>query len=204
VGPQYVAVPPSFSCAKAILATERTICADPLLENVDADFTVYYQDNLTAAAIFQPTAIEAALKKSEADFIAARDRCGASRWCIEREYLYQDVHSADMSGEPHRVTTPLRVYVNHYVGAYLESRLRALADSRREASTTNAARIRDIKDLMPPSGATPPPAGAARDDPTFHNSSSDHRLRATPCMMSAASPGLRRSGTTSWWPCRAA
>ena len=165
VGPQYVAVAPSFSCAKATLATERTICADPLLEKVDADFAVYYQDNLAAAALFQATDIEASLKKSEADFIVARDQCGTKIWCIEREYLYQDIRIGDMSGEPHRVTEPLRVYVNHYVGAYLESRLRALANGRREASIPPPPASRISKTYMAPATRAAMAAAAARDGP---------------------------------------
>lgn len=121
VGSQYVAIPPSFPCATATLAAEKAICADPLLEKIDADFTVYYQDNLIAAKTFRATAIESALKKSEANFIVARNRCGSAKWCIELQYLYQDLRISDMSGEPHRTTEPLRVYVNHYVGAYLKA-----------------------------------------------------------------------------------
>jgi hypothetical protein len=126
VGSQYVVIPPSFSCTTATLATERTICADPLLEKIDADFTAYYWDNLSAAKLFQATVIESELKKSEADFITARNRCGRSRWCIERQYLYQDIRISDLSGEPHRTTVPLRIYLNHYLGAYFKSWLRAL------------------------------------------------------------------------------
>ncbi|HTT05660.1 MAG TPA: hypothetical protein VMF64_10250 [Steroidobacteraceae bacterium] len=121
VGSQYVPVPPSFTCATATLATEKAICADPLLEMVDADHAVYFQDNLEAVINFQATAIESALKKSEADFLASRDRCGRNFWCIELQYRRQDMRIADLSGEPHRVTQPPRVYLDHYVGADLES-----------------------------------------------------------------------------------
>jgi len=140
VGAQYVAIAPSFSCTKASQATEKTICADPILEKVDADHYAYYQDNLSAAATFGATGIAAALKKSEAEFIDTRDLCGSRRWCIERAYLYRDIGISDMSGEPHRVTEPLRVYVNHYVGAYLESRLRTLIHGQRAASYAAASR----------------------------------------------------------------
>jgi hypothetical protein len=131
IGSQYVEIPPSFPCKTATEVTEKAICADPLLEKVDADFAVYYQDNLAAAALFRATAIESQLKKSESDFIVARNRCGRNRWCIERQYLYQDVRISDMSGEPHRTTVPLRVYLDHYLGAYLKIWLRA-AVLRRE------------------------------------------------------------------------
>lgn len=126
VGDQYVGVPPSFACTTAIPLAEKTICADPLLEKVDVDHAVYFQDNLEAAVNFQANAIEHELKKSEAGFIASRDRCGSNRWCIEEQYRSQDMRIADMSGEPHRVTAPVKVYLDHYVGAYLEAWLRKL------------------------------------------------------------------------------
>ncbi|HEY7930479.1 MAG TPA: hypothetical protein VID71_10715 [Steroidobacteraceae bacterium] len=130
VGNQYVPLPPSFPCATATLATEKTICADPLLEKIDADHAVYFQDNLGAAINFQAAAIENKLKKSEADFIAARNRCGRDRWCMELQYLHQDMRIADMSGEPHRLTTAPQVYLDHYVGAYLKAWLHRLMKAR--------------------------------------------------------------------------
>lgn len=120
IGYQYVEVPPSFDCHKATALTEKTICADPLLEKVDADFAVYYQDNLSAAVTFSATAIEKELKDSEHAFIQARNRCGRNKWCIERQYLYQDGRIADMAGEPPRVTYPLQVRLMHYVGGYIK------------------------------------------------------------------------------------
>lgn len=126
VGSQYVEIPPSFPCATATVPTEKTICADPLLEKIDADFTTYYRESLDAATLFQATAKIRELKKSETDFIAARNRCRRNRWCIERQYLYQDIRITDMIGGPHPTTVPLRVYLNHYVGAYLKYWIRGL------------------------------------------------------------------------------
>jgi uncharacterized protein len=121
VGAQYVEVAPSFDCARASLPTERTICTDPALARIDAEFAVYYQDNLEVAATFRATAMGQTLRRAERDFLGARNRCGSRKWCIEREYLYQDLRIADMSGEPHRPRAPMRIYVNHYVGAYIGS-----------------------------------------------------------------------------------
>ena len=119
VGPQYVTVPPSFDCKRASLATEKTICGDPILARIDADFATYYQDNLDTARTFRADAIARALRRGEREFLAVRNRCGRSKWCIEREYLYQSGKIADLSGEPHRIGVPLRRYINHYVGAYV-------------------------------------------------------------------------------------
>jgi hypothetical protein len=119
VGPPPIYVPPSFNCARATLPSEKTICTDPLLAKTDAEFAVYYQDNLAVVRLFRYSEMISVLEKGEREFIEARNRCGTVTWCIYRAYLDRQIQLTDLVGEPRRVTPPLRLpfRLTEYVGA---------------------------------------------------------------------------------------
>jgi uncharacterized protein len=95
-------VEPSYDCTKAILPTEKEICADPQLAKIDSDFAVYYQDNLEVVTITDNKLVEEALKRGERDFLDARNSCGAAKWCIERTYAKRNLQLLELVGEPPR------------------------------------------------------------------------------------------------------
>src|SRR6185437_11238974 len=99
----------------------KTICRDPLLAQTDAESAVHYQDNLAVVVLFRYTALTEVLKKGEREFIEARNRCGAARWCIYQTYRTRDRQLAELVGEPPRVTLPIRLpdRLTVYVGGDL-------------------------------------------------------------------------------------
>jgi uncharacterized protein len=98
--PHAVQVPASFDCTKARLPTEKTICADPDLAKVDADFAIYYADNLAAVAIAGNRAILDTLITGERDFLEARNQCGTSKLCIRQMYDNRDQQLVELVGLP--------------------------------------------------------------------------------------------------------
>ncbi len=68
---------PSYACSKAQTATEKAICADPLLSILDLAMARAYQA-LTAAK----PAHETQIRNAQRDVITARDACGAQGSCI--------------------------------------------------------------------------------------------------------------------------
>jgi uncharacterized protein YecT (DUF1311 family) len=107
-------VSPSFDCTKATLATEKTICSDPELARLDADFAVQYQDSLKAVAIARDAATGDALEQGQRDFLEERNQCGNAKWCIERMYGRRNLQITELVGEPQRrvqrtVTLPSNV-----------------------------------------------------------------------------------------------
>jgi hypothetical protein len=124
-------VSPSFDCTKAHLATEKTICRDPQLAQIDADAAAYYQDSLAVVVAFGYRALAASLQRNEQRFLEARNRCGTGKWCIERAYANLDRELTDAVGQPH--PEPLRAgsaHLTEYVGADV---LGWLAHPRRHA-----------------------------------------------------------------------
>lgn len=79
-------VAPSFDCTKATLPTERTICTDAQLGQIDKDFAAYYRENVEVVSIAGDTDKLAVVKKGQQDFLNARNRCGTNRYCIMAAY----------------------------------------------------------------------------------------------------------------------
>ncbi len=98
--PKAVHVSPSFDCAKATIATEKTICGDPDLAKVDASFAIYYADNLATAAINGDRAALDALVAGQRDFMIARNRCGRNRLCVMQVYGDREQQLRKLSGLP--------------------------------------------------------------------------------------------------------
>jgi uncharacterized protein len=113
-------VAPSFDCTKASGPTEKTICADPELARIDADFALYYQDNIDAAQINGDSAVIGTLRQGQRAFVEARNQCGTVKWCIERRYADRDRQLAELVGAPHRpVSARGRARPSEHLGDYL-------------------------------------------------------------------------------------
>lgn len=140
VGPPEIEVPPSFDCGKAALPTEKAICTDPSLAQIDAEFAVYYQDNLQVAVNFGYAQIVDTLEKGKLAFLGARDRCGTDKWCIEGAYRRWDGRLADLVGEPHRGTLPPKAPkpYTRYLGAHLIARTTAMMHGPTRHKATSA------------------------------------------------------------------
>jgi uncharacterized protein len=95
-------VEPSFDCNKAPLPTEKEICADQQLSEIDSEFSVYYQDNLEVVTIIGDKNAKEVLEGGERDFLDARNSCGAAKWCIERAYDNRKLQLAESVGEAQR------------------------------------------------------------------------------------------------------
>ena len=70
---------PSFSCAKARLDTEKTICQSPLLTNLDFQLAGIY-------AIALQSSSSADIRRQQRLWLRRRDACGANDICIEKHY----------------------------------------------------------------------------------------------------------------------
>jgi uncharacterized protein YecT (DUF1311 family) len=67
-------IKPSFDCAKAGTPTERAICSDADLAELD----------LRLNKLYKPLAAQ--LRDSQREWFKKRDQCGGSIECLEREY----------------------------------------------------------------------------------------------------------------------
>lgn len=72
----------SFDCAKARRATEKAICADAGLSDLDDQLGRYYHG---ARAALQENA--ACLNGDQRDWLKLRDACAADAACLKRSYL---------------------------------------------------------------------------------------------------------------------
>jgi len=98
--PKTVHVSPSFDCTKATLPTEELICGNPALAKIDADYAIYYADNLaTVAAVSDRTTLEA-LITGQRDFVTARDRCGRNEFCVMQAYGNRERQVLGLVGGP--------------------------------------------------------------------------------------------------------
>jgi uncharacterized protein len=98
--PKTVHVSPSFDCTKAALPTEREICGDSDLAKIDADFAIYYADNLAAAAIAGDRANLNTLIRGERDFLNLRNQCGKNKFCVVQVYGNRERQLGDLVGLP--------------------------------------------------------------------------------------------------------
>lgn len=75
----------SFSCMDDdnLNSTERRICETPALGALDERLDSWYRRALVRAGYFDQTG---ELKAEQKAWLASRDACGASRWCIRRHY----------------------------------------------------------------------------------------------------------------------
>jgi uncharacterized protein len=93
-------VAPSFNCAAATLPTEKTICTDPQLAQIDKDYDAYYQENLEVVSIAGDTEKLAIVIKGQQDFLAARNRCATNRYCIMGSYGVRNRELTQLVGVP--------------------------------------------------------------------------------------------------------
>lgn len=98
--PKAVHVSPSFDCAKATIPTERVICGDPDLAKIDADFAIYYADNLATVAINSDRATLNALIAGQRDFMTARNGCGKNKLCVLQVYGDREKQLRKLVGLP--------------------------------------------------------------------------------------------------------
>jgi uncharacterized protein len=98
--PKAVHVSPSFDCAKATIPTEQVICRDPDLAKVDADFAVYYADNLATVAIDGDRATLDSLVAGQRNFLIARNRCGSNKLCVMQVYGDREKQLRGLVGLP--------------------------------------------------------------------------------------------------------
>ncbi|WP_166220057.1 lysozyme inhibitor LprI family protein [Pseudomonas atagonensis] len=71
----------SFDCASASSKTEKAICADPYLSQLDVQLAERWRSTL--ANVPEPKA----LKTDQRQWLKARNACGALTACLRREYL---------------------------------------------------------------------------------------------------------------------
>jgi uncharacterized protein len=74
-----------IDCAKAINATEKTICSTPPLLQADARMTAYFE----IAIQFVGMGVRGDLGDSQQAFPAVRDKCGTDKACILAVYKKQ-------------------------------------------------------------------------------------------------------------------
>lgn len=72
----------SFNCARAVSDSERAICANAELGKLDEDLAKTYRALLKSAGKSAATD----LKTEQADWLSARDRCGADARCLAMSY----------------------------------------------------------------------------------------------------------------------
>lgn len=75
----------SFSCMddSALNATESRICQSPWLGAMDERLDSWYRRAQIRAGYFDQTS---GLRTAQRNWIASRDACGESFWCIRRHY----------------------------------------------------------------------------------------------------------------------
>jgi len=71
----------AFDCKAAATPTERAICADPALRDLDAELGSAYAQALHATADGS-----AALRQQQRDWLRTRDACGADAGCLATQY----------------------------------------------------------------------------------------------------------------------
>ena len=98
--PKTVHVSPSFDCTKATVPTEKLICKDPELAKIDADFAVYYADNLATVAIVGDRTTLDTLITGQRDFVSVRNRCGQNKFCIMQVYGAREGRLRALVGSP--------------------------------------------------------------------------------------------------------
>lgn len=76
----------SFSCmdGESMKPAERRICASPWLEALDERLDSWYSRALQRAKYFDQTH---ELRAKQRVWVASRNACGWSTWCIRRHYL---------------------------------------------------------------------------------------------------------------------
>jgi uncharacterized protein len=105
----------SFDCQKAATATERAICADKALSDLDERAVAAYADVSQAfgfddADFKNPMAT--LFLQGHQDWTAARNRCGAATNCLLAQYLRR---IAVLTGHPDpQAPSPLDRYVGRY------------------------------------------------------------------------------------------
>lgn len=75
----------SFNCARASTPTERAICQNPMLGNLDEEMADIYQ-NVRARLSGNNRQV---LIDEQRAWLRARDNCGASVGCIQDAYNWQ-------------------------------------------------------------------------------------------------------------------
>ena len=98
--PKTVHVSPSFDCTKAMLPTEQLICGNPALSKIDADFAIYYADNLATVAIAGDRTTLDALVIGQRDFMSVRDRCDRNEFCVMLAYGNRERQVRGLVGGP--------------------------------------------------------------------------------------------------------
>ena len=93
-------VAPSFDCTKATLPTEKTICTDAQLAQIDKDYAAYYKENVEVVSIAGDTEKLAIVTKGQQDFLAARNRCATNRYCIMGSYGIRNRQLTELVGVP--------------------------------------------------------------------------------------------------------
>jgi uncharacterized protein len=75
----------SFSCMETgeLNATEAKICRSRWLGNLDERLAFWYGEALNRARHFDQTG---SLRSAQRQWIASRDTCGSSFWCIRSHY----------------------------------------------------------------------------------------------------------------------
>ena len=97
---------PSFNCAKAQSAAEKTICDVPDLQWADRQMARLYK-----LALSQKPALRRPIKAGQRTFLATRDACRDDSDCIERTYRarftelsrYVNVYAAFAEYQPERM-----------------------------------------------------------------------------------------------------
>jgi uncharacterized protein len=75
----------SFDCQKAATASEKTICADPRLSELDEDLARYYE----AARLALADGAKCLASDQHVWIKEVRDACGADQSCLTRAYQYR-------------------------------------------------------------------------------------------------------------------
>ena len=75
----------SFSCMEesTLNAAEQRVCKSPWLGAMDERLDSWYRRALERARYFDQTS---ELRAAQRSWIASRDQCGGSFWCIRRHY----------------------------------------------------------------------------------------------------------------------
>jgi uncharacterized protein len=81
---------PSFDCAKAATATERTICASDALASLDRDIAALYRQRRARAPSAQ------SVDTNQRQWLTVRDACGDDVACLEKEMSERRQHLQEL------------------------------------------------------------------------------------------------------------